>query len=120
VRLAPAFTGSGASVCDTVRTGADETVVVAADPATGFVWALSRLPAPLVIVVPFASGLATRTTSCAEPEAPAASVPRFQVTVPAACVPASVADTNVVFAGTVSVRTTDVASAVPLLAKVRV
>ncbi len=68
------------------------------------------------MTVPFASGVLTRTTSCCVPEAPAASVPRFQVTIPPASVPPPVADTNVVFAGTVSETTTPVAASVPVLA----
>src|SRR4029077_16451236 len=112
--LAPAFTGSGPSVLEIVSTGEDETVVVMAAPATGVVSLLSTLYVPLVITVPFASGEATCTTSCTEPDPPTARAPRFQVTTPAASVPPPVADTNVVFAGTVSLITTPVALALPV------
>ena|SRR2546427_62246 len=110
----PAFTGSGASAFEMVRTGWDDTVVVIAVPDTGVVSLLSILKVELVITVPFASGLATCTTSCTEPEPPAATAPVFQVTTPAARAPPAVAETNVVFAGTVSVITTPVAPAVPV------
>src|SRR6267143_1522990 len=112
--LAPAATGSGASVLEIVRTGEDETVVVMAAPANGVVSLESMLKAPLVMTVPLGSGLATCTTSCTEPEPPAARAPMFQVTTPAARAPPAVAETNVVFAGTVSVITTPVAPAVPV------
>src|SRR5438093_1161564 len=65
------------------------------------------------MTVPFASGLATRTTSCTEREPPAASDPIDQVTIPAKSDPPPVADTNVVLAGTVSERTTPVAPEFP-------
>jgi len=68
----------------------------------------------LVRTVPLASGLVTRTTSCAEPEAPAASVAAVQVTTPPDSVPPPVADTKVVLAGTVSVTTRLVASMLPV------
>src|SRR6266446_7347095 len=110
----PAFTGSGASLFERVRTGRDDTVVVIAVPATGVVSLLSMLNAALVITVPFASGLATCTTSCTEPEDPAGRNPRFQVTIPPACVPPAAAETNVVFAGRVSVITAPVALALPV------
>ena len=58
------------------------------------------------MTVPFASGLATCTTSCTVPDDPAFNAPRFQVTTPAARVPPPVADTNVVLAGIVSVIAT--------------
>src|SRR6185436_14584053 len=112
--LAPATTGSGASVLPMVSTGADDTVVVIAAPAVGAVCALSMLYVPLVITVPFASGLVTATTSCTDADAPAARLPMFQVTTPAASVPPPVADTNDVFAGTVSLITTPVAPAFPV------
>src|SRR3989442_9341141 len=111
--LLPAFTGSGASVFEIVRTGADVTVVVMAVPATGVVSLESMLNAPLVMKVPFASGEATSTASCTEPEPPTATAPTFQVTTPAASVPPAVADTNEVFAGIVSVITTPLAAAGP-------
>ncbi len=66
------------------------------------------------MTVPFASGVLTCTTICTEPETPALSVPMFQVTTPPAIVPPPVADTNVVFAGTVSRRSTLVAFAFPV------
>src|SRR6267142_1488793 len=113
--LAPAATGSGASVFEMLSTGADVTVVVIAAPATGAVSLLSTLYVPLVITVPFGSGAATCTTSCTEPEPPAGTAPRFQVTTPPASVPPPVADTNAVFAGTVSVITVPVELAVPVL-----
>ena len=69
----------------------------------------------MVIRSPFGSGLFTRTTSCTEPDPPAASTPMFQVTTPAATEPPAVADTNVVLAGRVSRTTTPVALAVPVL-----
>jgi hypothetical protein len=47
----------------------------------------------------------TLTVSVTEPVAPMASVPRFQVTVPAAKVPPPVAALNVVPAGITSVST---------------
>ena len=66
------------------------------------------------MMVPLGSGLATCTTSCTEPDAPAASGPMVQVTTPPASVPPPVADTYVVFTGTVSVITTPVALAFPV------
>src|SRR5438093_310921 len=95
----PAATGSGASVADTARTGAEVTVVVMALPLTGAVSVESMLYVPSVMTVPFASGLAARTTSCTELEAPAASEPIDQVTMPAESAPPPVADTNVVLTG---------------------
>jgi hypothetical protein len=112
--LLPAFTGSGASVFEIVSTGADDTVVVIAAPFVGAVSLLSTLYVLLVINVPFASGLATCTTSCTEPDDPAFTAPMFQVTTPAASVPPPVADTKLVFAGIVSVITTPVALAFPV------
>src|SRR5882672_7883890 len=66
------------------------------------------------MTVPFASGLATCTTSCTDEDDPAFSAPMFQVTTPAASVPPAVADTNVVFAGIVSAITTPPALALPV------
>ena len=110
----PAATGSGASVADTVSTGAEVTVVVIAAPLTDAV-SLQAMPYdPFVMIVPFASGLATRTTSWTDPEAPAASAPIDQVTTPAESVPLLVADTNVVLAGTVSETITPVAPVLPV------
>ena len=67
-----------------------------------------------MITVPLASGVTTCTTSCTLPEALAGRLPRFQVTMPAANEPPPVAETNVVFVGTVSVIATPVASAMPV------
>src|SRR5438093_716276 len=113
--FAPAATGSGASVFDRVRTGAEVTLVVAFGPVCGSDSLLSMVHPVLVITVPLASGLFTFTTSWTEPEDPALTLPTFQVTTPAARVPPAVADTKLVFAGTVSVITTPLAFAVPLL-----
>src|SRR5262245_45580115 len=113
--LLPAATGSEASFFEIDNTGADDTVVAIAAPAVGAVWAESIEYVPLVISVPFASGLATWTTSCTDAEAPAARLPMFQVTTPAASVPPAVAETNEVFAGIVSVITTPVAFMFPVL-----
>src|SRR5439155_1900356 len=113
--FAPATTGSGASVADTVRTGAEVTVVVMAAPLIGAVSAESMLYVPFEIAVPLASGELTRTVSVTEPEAPAASEPIDQVTTPVESEPPPVADTNVVFAGTVSERITPVAPTLPVL-----
>src|SRR6266702_3954656 len=66
------------------------------------------------MTVPFASGLATRTTSWTEPEAPAASEPIDQLTTPAESAPPPVADTNVVFTGTVSESIAPVAPVFPV------
>src|SRR5262245_50601188 len=110
----PAFTGSGPSLLEIVSAGDDVTVVVSAAPAVGAVSLLSMLYVPLVITVPFTRGLATCTTSCTDPDAPAARGPTFQVTTPAASVPPPVADTNEVLTGTVSVITTPVASMFPV------
>src|SRR6266850_2376589 len=112
--LLPATTGSGASVLLMLNTGIDDTVVVIAAPAIGAVSLLSMPYVALVITVPFASGLVTATTSCTDADAPAARLPMFQVTTPAASVPPPVADTKLVFAGTVSPITTPVASAFPV------
>src|SRR5262245_66617242 len=113
--LPPAFTGSGASAPEIASAGDEVTVVVVAVPAAGLVWALSMLPAPLVMTVALASGLATRTTSCTDPLAPAATVPMDQDTVLPESAPPAVAETNVVFAGTPVVSTTLVAFALPPL-----
>jgi len=60
---------------------------------------------PLVMTVPFGSGLLIWTVSVSVPDAPAASGPIVQVTTPPASVPVPLADTKVVFAGSVSVIT---------------
>src|SRR2546427_2624244 len=85
--LAPAATGSGASVLEMARTGADVTVVVIGAPAVGSVSLLSIPYVELVMTVPFASGLTVCTTSCTLPDVPAFRAPMFQVTMPAASVP---------------------------------
>src|SRR6266705_951922 len=97
-----------------VTVGSEETVVLTEPPAAGAVSTESMLYVPSVMTVPFASGLATRTTSCTEPEAPAASGPTDQVTTPAESDPPPVADTNVVLTGTVSESTTPVAPELPV------
>src|SRR5262245_46584950 len=110
----PAFTGSGASVLEMFSVG-DELIVVVIDaPAVGAVSFESMLNVPLVMTVPFTSGLLVFTTSCTELDAPAASAPMFQVTTPAASVPPPVAETKLVFAGIVSAITTPVALALPV------
>ena len=68
------------------------------------------------MTVPLVSGLATLTTSCTEPEPPAARAPIDQVTTPPDSAPPPVADMNVVFAGTVSDSTTSVAPEFPVFA----
>src|SRR2546425_861810 len=113
--LLPALTGSGASVFDRVKTGDDDTVVVMAVPATGAVSLQSMFNVALVMTVPFARGEVTCTTSCTEPDPPTARAPMFQMTTPAARVPPAVAEKNDVFAGIVSVTTTPLAAAVPVL-----
>ena len=59
-------------------------------------------------------GLVTWTTKSTVPEAPAFSVPRFQVTTPPASDPPAVAETNAVFTGIVSVITVLVAFSLPV------
>ena len=110
----PAFTGSGASVFETFSTGDDDTVVVAAAPATGAVSFEAIWYEPLVMTVPFASGLFTRTTSCTEDDTPVLSAPMVQLTMPAESAPPPVADTKVVLAGTASEITTPVAFSFPV------
>src|SRR5437762_2399457 len=68
------------------------------------------------MTVPFARGLLTLTVSVTDPEPPAASAPIDQVTTPADSVPPPVADTNVVFTGTVSDSTIAVAPEFPVFA----
>src|ERR1041384_6578905 len=97
----PALTGSGASALEMLSVGEELIVVVIAAPAVGGVSFESMLYVPLVMTVPFASGLLVFTTSCTELEAPAARAPMFQVTTPAASVPPPVADTNDALAGIV-------------------
>src|SRR6266850_235607 len=110
----PATAGSGASVLPMLRIGSDVTVVVMGAPDTGAVSLLSMSYDPLVRSVPLGSGLATCTTICTEPDDPAGRNPRFQVTIPPACVPPAVAETNVVFTGSVSVITAPLALALPV------
>src|SRR5438093_421674 len=112
--LLPAFTGSVAWALGRVSTGVDATVVVTVAPLTGAVSLEPMRYVEFVITVPLFSGLATATTSCTVADAPAAKLPMFQVTTPAACVPPPVADTNEVFVGTVSEIITPVAFAVPV------
>src|SRR3989442_1310964 len=112
--LFPAGTGSGASVLEMARTGAEVTVVVIAAPDRGAVSLGTRVEVGVVIIVPLASGFATWTVSVRVMVAPAFRAPMFQVTMPAASVPPPVAETNEVFPGTVSVITTPVASALPV------
>src|SRR5213594_2708622 len=111
----PAATGSGASVADTARTGAEVTVVVMVLPETGAVSVESMLNVPFVMTVPFDRGLLTLTVSVTEPEPPAASAPIDQVTTLPDSVPPPVADTNVVLTGTVPDSTTPVAPVFPVL-----
>src|SRR5467141_2873775 len=101
--VAPAATGSGASVLVGWKRGSDRTVVVIAAPLVGGVSLQSMPKVPLVIVVLLAIGVLIDTTIWTEPDPPAARLPTFQVTTPAARVPPAVAETNVVLAGTVSV-----------------
>src|SRR5712692_2684667 len=112
--LLPAVTGSGESVLETARTGAEVTVTAASGP----VWAsdslLTMVQPVLVTTVPFASGAFTLTTSCAEPETPAFTAPMFQVTTPPDSVPPAVAETKAVFDGIGSRRRTPVALLVPV------
>src|SRR6266699_6567474 len=112
--FAPALTGSGASVLEIARTGAEVTVVVSSAPGTGPVSVLVMSYVPLWITVPFTSGEFALTTRVTEPEAPTASAPMFQVTTPAAIPPGAEADTKLVLAGRVSLTTTFDASAVPV------
>ena len=84
-------------------------------PLTGTVSLLSILEDELASVVPLARGLATRTTSWTDPEAPATRLPMVQVTVPPDGAPPPVAETNEVLLGRVSVMTTPVALALPVL-----
>src|SRR2546426_10885696 len=107
--LLPAVTGSGASVLETFSTGLEVTVVVASGPVCGRISLLSMVQPVLVIAVPLASGLFTRTMSWTDPEPPALTAPMFQVTTPAARVPPAVAETNVVLAGRGARTTTPVA-----------
>src|SRR6266571_3677514 len=113
--FAPATTGSGAPVFETLRTGTELTVVVSSVPLIGPTSVLVMLYVSLWRTVPLASGVTTCTTSWTVPEAPAGRAPRFQVTTPPAGAPGADAETNVVLAGTVSRMTTFVASAVPVL-----
>src|SRR5437867_12510962 len=110
----PAFTGSGASVLEMFSTGAELTVVVTAAPAVGAVSFESIWYEPLVMTVPFASGLLTLTTSCAVDEAPVLSGPMLQLAAPPGSEPPAGADTNVVLAGPASETAPPVGCAVPV------
>src|SRR5258706_135360 len=66
------------------------------------------------MIVALASGLATATTSCTLLAPPAATMPMFQVTTPAASVPAPVPVQSAVFAGIVSIITSLVAFMLPV------
>src|SRR5947199_957024 len=107
--FAPATTGSGASVFEMFRVGVEATVVVIDAPAVGAVSLLSMLYVPLVMTVPFASGLVTATTSCTLADAPAARAPTFQDTTHAARLRPLVADPKLVLTRMLSVITTPVA-----------
>src|SRR2546426_294881 len=112
--LPPALTGFGAAVFETLRTGAEATVVVAFGPVCGSDSLLSMVQPVLVITVPFARGELTLTVRVTVPDEPAFTLPTFQVTTPPAREPDAEADTNVVLAGTVSWTITPVAFAVPV------
>src|SRR5882724_1424470 len=103
--IPPGRTGFGDAVWASAKRFPDRTEVAIDAPTTAAVSLLSMLYEALVIVVPFASGAAMATTSCAELEAPALSVPRLQVTTPPESDPPSVAETKVVLAGSGSVST---------------
>src|SRR5436309_3020227 len=111
--LLPATTGSGASVFEMVRVGAEDTVVVSFGPVCGNASLLSMVHLVLVITVPLASVLFPGTPRCTDPEDPAFTAPTFQVTIPAASVPPAVAETKAVLAGRLSLMTTPVALLVP-------
>src|SRR5436309_1478192 len=110
----PALTGSGASAFAIARTGADETVVGAIPPATGAVSFESMPYVALLMTVPLASGLATCTTSWTDEDEIGRASWRERVKTSAASVPTPVTDTNVVFAGMVSLVTTPLALALPV------
>ena len=74
----------------------------------------------VILTTPAGTEVSTRTETRRVTPAPAARLPMFQVTTPAAKTPPSEAETNVVLAGRVSVRTTPVAPCVPALVIVRV
>src|SRR5213593_174720 len=117
-RSDPPLLSVNAFVAD--RLGFEVTLLAVGRPAMAGVSLESMLYVPLVMRAPFGSGLATVTTSCTDPDAPAASVPMFQLTTPPASDPPAVAEANVVLAGSVSRTTTPVASAVPVLTYDRV
>src|SRR6266568_1212126 len=112
--FAPAATGSGASIFEIDRIGVEFTVTVTGAPAVGAVSFESIWKLLLSITVPLASGELTLTTSVAEPAAPAARLPMFQVTTPPAGAPGADADTKLVFAGMASLSTTPVAFSLPV------
>src|SRR5258706_342910 len=115
VRFEPGATGSGASVIEIVRTGAEETVVLTEDRKTGGEGERAVLGGGRIITKTLGRGLPTRTTSCTEPEAPAFKAPGLHVTMPPPRVPPPVADTKVVLAGSASVSTTPLAFELPEL-----
>src|SRR6185503_9178814 len=104
------MTGSGESACERASAGDEVTVVPTTPAETGAVTLLSMLQVLLLITVPLVRGLATRTVIWPDPEAPAARIPRRQVTSPLARVPPPVDETKLVLAGTPSDRMTFVAS----------
>src|SRR5438093_1240028 len=108
-----AVTAAGAAAVVGRRSVVEGKFVVASGPVCGRISLLSMVQPVLVITVPLASGVLTDTTSWTEPEAPEVTVPRFQVTTPAASAPPPVAPTKVVPAGRASEITTPVASALP-------
>src|SRR2546425_1499841 len=112
--FAPAATGSGASVLEMPRTGAELTVVFASGPVWASDWLLTIVQPVFTITVPFARGTLTRTVRVTEPETPALTLPMFQVTTPPARAPDAEAETNVVLAGSGSRRITPVAFEVPV------
>src|SRR5262245_48789521 len=111
----PAPIGSALSVAITLSIGLEVTDVLIDAAVTGPVSAQSIDAVPAGSWVPLASGLATCTVICTDPDPPAATVPSGQETVAPERIPPPVAETKLAFAGTVPVRTTVVALALPLL-----
>src|SRR3989442_1504751 len=70
VMLPPAFTGSGASVFEIERTGADDSLFFFNDTAATEISSLSLHDAPPILTVPLARGLATCTTSWTDEDDP--------------------------------------------------
>src|SRR5260221_10659386 len=89
------------------------TPVVTGAPLRAGVSLQSMLYEPFVMVVPFASGLATRTTICTVPEAAASNAPRLQVTALPERAPPDAADTKIGLAGSVSAITPPVPFPLP-------